>query len=124
MTGAGASESKDLRIDIRIGCSPADRNSNMRIEWDKGNRFVLDSVSAVVCYDDAQIGPKPGDVQFDTMQGAGVGQLNNTAATVAWKFTDGGARNDRMTVIVRIGSQIVLSYSGPVVNGNLQSHKN
>jgi len=90
-----------------------------------GNRFHLESLTQATCLDDPAIAPS-GAAGFDTYQGKGVGRFNGFSDhTAEWRFTDAGepGRNDTAEIVIRDpASNVVLSVSGNLRNGNHQAH--
>ena len=128
MTGGGSVFDSNKRIThgFTLQCDVNNGPNNLEINWGKGNKFHLDSLTSAVCADDAAIAPKPPTAGFDTYVGTGTGSLNGVSgATATWIFTDAGepGKNDHATIIITDGSGIVLSVSGNLHNGNHQAHK-
>jgi hypothetical protein len=129
MTGGGSVfTSGGMRVThgMTLQCTTTAKPVNLEINWDKGDKFKLDALTSVVCYDDAVIGPAQPQAGFDTLVAAGTGKFNNQAATIEVVFTDAGEPgvNDNATIIVRQGATVILTVSGRLDNGNHQAHKN
>lgn len=90
-----------------------------------GNRFHLENLTQATCLDDPAIAPG-GAAGFDTYQGKGIGRFNGFSDhTAEWRFTDAGepGRNDTAEIVIRDpASNVVLSVSGNLRNGNHQAH--
>jgi hypothetical protein len=110
---------------MTLKCTASTKPQNLEINWDKGNKFKLDGVSSVACYDDAAISPNPPTAGFDTIIGSGTGKLNGELAMIEWKFVDAGEPGvkDTMSIIIRQDGLVAISVSGPLNGGNYQAHK-
>ena len=102
--------------------------NTLEVNWDKGNKFHLDSLTTASCTDDPTIIPNPPDAGFDTYKGTGTGSYNGVSgATAVWTFTDAGepGKNDFASLVIKDKNNIVvLSVSGYLNSGNQQAHKN
>lgn len=128
MTGGGSVFDSDNRIThgFTLQCDVTNGPNNLEVNWGKGNKFHLDTLTSVICANDPAIDPKPPAVGFDTYVGTGTGSLNGVSgATATWIFTDAGepGKKDNATIVITDGSGIVLTVSGNLHNGNQQAHK-
>ncbi len=98
------------------------RHDALQVNWDKGNRFHLESLTAASCTDDPSIGPNPPPAGFDTHSGSGTGRYNGIAgATAEWTFTDAGepGTGDMARIVIRDATgTVVLEVSGTLRKGN------
>ena len=124
MTGGGSVFGGPVRYThgFRVRCDGS-RPDNLQINWGRGNRFHLDSVTGVVCFDDPGIDEGNPAAGFDTLLANGLGRLNGVLFTPIWfHFTDGGEPGkgvDRSEFMIG-GSPIV---SGLLDSGNHQAHR-
>jgi len=128
MTGGGSIGNTGARHGFELHCNAATLPNRLEVNWGKGNKFHLESLTSASCTDDPGIVPNPPAAGFDTYTGKGGGRYNGAAgATAEWTFTDAGepGKNDTATITIKdAGSNIVLSVSGKLQNGNQQAHKN
>jgi len=129
MTGGGSAFTRDgarVTHGFVLHCTPSDGSNSLQVNWGKGNKFHLTSLTSASCIDDAAISPEPPDAGFDTYTGTGTGRYNGVAgATAEWTFTDAGEPgvNDTVTLTIKDASNnIVLTVNGPLSNGNHQAH--
>ena len=129
MTGGGSVFTADgTRVTHGFGlqCTVTDAPNSLQINWGKGNRFHLESLTAASCTDDPAISPNPPAAGFDTYKGMGTGRYNGVSgATAEWTFADAGepGKNDMATIVVKDASNaVVLTVTGPLKNGNHQAH--
>ena len=74
----------ELHCDINVG------PNNLQVNFE-GNRFHLEQLTFVACYDDPALNPLPRQAPFDTMVGEGVGRFNGVDGYRVWfTFTDNG----------------------------------
>jgi len=129
MTGGGSVIYGDIRVThgFVLRCDPSQNSNNLEVNWDSGNRFHLESLTAVSCSDNPSILPNPPKAGFDTLQGSGTGRYNGVSgATAVWTFTDAGepGDNDTATILIKdADGNTVLSVSGNLSGGNHQAHK-
>lgn len=128
MTGGGSVFAGKVRVThgFTLRCDGGDNPQRLEVNWDKGNKFHLTSLTSVLCSDDPAIVPKPPTAGFDTYEGTGVGRYNGVdGATASWKFTDAGepgtADTARITIWDANGNQVI-TVSGLVDKGNHQAH--
>jgi hypothetical protein len=129
MTGGGSVfTSGGVRVThgFQLNCDSSKTPNNLQINWGKGNKFHLTSLTSALCSDDPAISPEPPGADFDTYVGEGTGKYNGVpGATAEWTFTDAGepGTSDTATIVVKDASNaIVLSVSGTLTNGNHQAH--
>lgn len=107
-------------------CSVADSPNNLEINWDKGNKFHLTSMTSVLCTDDPALVATPPKAGFDTQMGTGMGNYNGKPGyKVEWTFTDAGepGKNDWAKIVIKDPSNaVVFSTEGMLKNGNHQAH--
>lgn len=139
MTGGGVirttNDATGQPIQITYGyelrCDINDPRQNLEINWDNGNTFKLDNVTAVGCEDDPNISPNPPDASFDTMALAGTGSVNGIpGAFVYIVFQDAGEPGnanptpDYTTIVIYDASgQLLTVFTAPVDGGNHQAHQ-
>ena len=137
-TGGGSTSSLDLdngRVRVTQGmelhCRTTDLPNNLEVNWGPGNRFHLDALTGVGCFDDPAIIPTPPDANFDTIIGTGTGKCNGVAgATIAFTMKDAGEPGTEDSASLAITcpagsgvSGLTVSGTGSKVNkGNLQAH--
>lgn len=128
MTGGGSVFAGSLRVThgFTLRCDGGDNPQRLEVNWGKGNKFHLTSLTGVLCSDDPALIPNQPKAGFDTYEGTGVGKYNGAAgATASWKFTDAGEPGTSDTAQITIwdanGNQ-VLTVSGPLEKGNHQAH--
>jgi hypothetical protein len=128
MTGGGSIfTADDTRVThgFELHCDTTIGPNNLEVNWDK-NRFHLELVTAMTCYDDPALNPLPRPAPFDTMIGQGLGRFNGVSGYhISFKFTDNGepGMTDLATIEIRdpLGN-LVLFVSGNLHNGNQQAH--
>jgi hypothetical protein len=127
MTGGGSIGTSDVRHGFELHCNASTLPNRLEVNWGKGNKFHLETLYSAVCTDDPSIGPNPPAAGFDTYTGSGSGRYNGVSgATAQWTFTDAGepGKNDYATItIMDANSNVVLTVSGNLKNGNHQAHK-
>jgi hypothetical protein len=128
MTGGGSIISNGLRVThgFTINCDATHNPQRLEINWD-GNRFHLDSMTSANCSNDPNINAGQPFAGFNTYTGTGTGSFNGVdGATIDFVFTDAGepGTSDTAAYTIRdVDSNLVLSASGNLDNGNHQSHK-
>ncbi len=130
MTGGGSVfTSVGVRVThgFELHCSKSVTPNNLEVNWGKGNKFHLTELTAASCSDDPAISPAPPDAGFDTYRGSGTGTYNGVpGATAEWTFTDAGepgGGTDSATLTIRdASSNVVLTVTGKLNNGNHQAH--
>lgn len=126
MTGGGTIGSTDTKHGFELHCTISDLPNNLEVNWGKGNKFHLDTLTAAGCSDDPSITPNPPSAGFDTYVGKGNGRYNGVSGyTAKWKFTDAGEPgvNDYATITVYDpANNPVATFSGNLSKGNQQAH--
>lgn len=130
MTGGGSVFTNDnsrVTHGFELKCDKSQTPNNLEVNWGKGNKFHLETLTTASCSDDPAIEPNPPAAGFDTYKGTGTGRYNGAeGATAEWTFTDAGepGKNDIATIVIKDSSgNIVLSVSGNLNGGNQQAHK-
>lgn len=126
MTGGGTIGNTGTRHGFELHCNITQSPNNLEVNWGKGNKFHLDTLTAAICSDDPNISPNPPAAGFNTYKGKGTGTYNGVAgATAEWTFTDAGepGTNDTATIkITDVNNNVVLNVSGKLSSGNQQAH--
>lgn len=129
MTGGGSVFAQDgtrVTHGFELHCASAMLPNNLQLNWGKGNRFKLDSLTFAKCSDTPAIGEEKPVAGFDTLKGQGVGQFNGQpGAMVEFEFVDSGEPgfNDSGYVkVIDASGNIVMTASGALKNGNHQAH--
>jgi hypothetical protein len=129
MTGGGSVFTETgVRVThgFELYCQPSDQPNHLQVNWGKGNKFHLTSLTSGVCTDDPAISPNPPTATFDTYTGSGTGTYNGQAgATADWTFTDAGEPGTSDTARLTItdaNNVVVLSVGGTLDHGNHQAH--
>jgi len=128
MTGGGSIYTEDgmrvthgfeLHCDVDIG------PNNLEVNFDR-NRFHLEELTFVTCYDDPLLDWLPRPASFDTLVGEGVGRFNGQSGYRVWfTFTDNGepGTGDFARIEIRDPEgNLVLFVAGNLHNGNQQAH--
>jgi hypothetical protein len=128
MTGGGRIDTDIiLTHGFELHCNPSDSPNNLEINWDKGNRFHLESVTDINCFDDPAYNPRPPAAPFDTLELAGFGRYNGESGAFVWvQLTDFGepGKNDWATIVVYDAEgNLLLDVTGHLELGNHQAHK-
>ncbi|MDP3940943.1 MAG: hypothetical protein Q8Q49_01395 [bacterium] len=108
---------------FELHCDVADLPNRLEVNWGKGNKFHLESLTTAVCSDTALDEQQP-VAGFDTYKGTGTGRLNGVSgATAKWVFTDDGEPgvNDTARIVISDGVN-TYTFSGDLKNGNHQAH--
>ena len=131
MTGGGgfraADGSKVSNEGFELRCDVSDTRQNLEVNWGNGNKFHLDGVTAVTCYDNPAINAKQPKSQFNTLVLSGTGRYNGQGGgTVQLLFSDAGepGRNDGVQMVIKdSGGNVVLNVpQTTLTNGNHQAH--
>lgn len=128
MTGGGSVFAMDgtrVTHGFQLHCDAAELPNNLQVNWGKGNKFHLESLTSATCTDDPAIGPSPPAASFDTYVGEGTGRYNGVSgATIEFTFTDAGepGTSDTATIEIKVGVTVVLSATGIIDRGNHQAH--
>ena len=130
MTGGGSVFMKDgtrVTHGFELHCDATLVPNKLQINWDKKNKFHLESLTTAVCSDDPAIDPKKPKASFDTYEGTGMGRYNGVSgATAHWIFTDAGepGKMDMAKIMIKdAGGATVLTVSGNLKSGNQQAHE-
>lgn len=124
MTGGGSVLDEGVRYThgFQLRCD-GDGPDNLQVNWPQGNRYHLDEVTAVVCFDDPSIGEAPPAAGFDTLLANGTGRLNGAASTPIWvHFTDAGEPGAGVDLAELLIDALPL-VSGTLASGNHQAHR-
>jgi hypothetical protein len=116
---------------LQIHCHPKDPSVNFEINWGDGDHFHLTDVTAVACFDDPAITPKPPKAPVDTIVAIGFGQFNNADGyTIEFTLVDSGEpdnkRTDQMRILIyTTGDPSDVKLNVPlqfITAGNIQAH--
>ena len=111
---------------FELYCNTSSNPNNLEINWGKGNKFHLDSLTSAFCTDDPNIAQAPPKATFDTYKGTGTGTYNGVSGyTAQWTFVDAGepGKNDTANIVIKDPSNnVVLQVSGNLNSGNQQAH--
>lgn len=124
MTGGGTIGDNLAKHGFELHCDASQLPNNLEVNWDKGNKFHLDTLTAAGCFDDPSITPNPPAAGFDTYVGKGTGTVNGVSGyTAMWKFTDAGEPgvNDTAAITITNGTN-TFTFSGNLSKGNQQAH--
>lgn len=108
---------------FELHCDASQGPNNLQVNWGKGNKFHLETLTSASCSDDPNIDEAPPVAGFDTYVGSGAGRCNGVPATATWTFTDAGEPGKNDTATIDIVGGCTLSVSGSLKNGNHQAHK-
>jgi hypothetical protein len=127
MTGGGSIPGNSrVTHGFELHCNAGQGPNNLQVNWGKGNKFHLESLTTASCSDDPSISEAQPVAGFDTYKGTGTGRYNGVAgATAEWTFTDAGepGKNDFANIVIKdAGGTTVLSVSGNLNSGNHQAH--
>lgn len=129
MTGGGSVfTTAGVRVThgFELHCDASNSPNNLQVNWGKGNRFHLTSLTSAACSDDAAISEGNPVAGFDTYVGKGNGTYNGSAgATAEWTFTDAGepGTGDEVSLTIKDAlNNTVLTVTGTLDNGNHQAH--
>jgi DNA-binding beta-propeller fold protein YncE len=132
MTGGGnfmSSTGEVVHHGFQLRCSATDPRQNLEINWGTGQRFHLESVTAVTCYDNPSIDPENPAAPIDTLVLSGAGRLNGRMnATIQLTFTDAGEPgiNDGVQLVIKDGQgKTVFDVPATTLSlgGNHQAHR-
>jgi len=128
MTGGGRVDADFLLTHgFTLHCDPDDSPNRLEINWDKGNRFHLETVSDINCFDDPGSNAGKPTAPFDTLELAGFGQYNGQPGAFVWvQLTDYGepGKNDWATIVIYdADGNLLLDVTGNLNSGNHQAHK-
>lgn len=111
---------------FELHCDASQGPNNLQVNWGKGNRFHLETLTGALCTNNPLIVPNPPAAGFDTYSGSGTGRYNGVSgADITWTFDDAGepGKNDHVHFHISVGAVTVLSADGHLHNGNHQAHK-
>jgi hypothetical protein len=147
MTGSGTFAAQDgtiISYGLQLGCDAKDPRQRLEVNWGNGNKFRLDTVTAVICYANPAIRSADPAAPFNTMvltgigkakgngngkgnNGNGKGNNGNGAATISVVLTDAGGSgtNDtiQMTITDSDGNTIWNVPATSLTSGNQQAHR-
>lgn len=132
MTGGGTIPAGGSTLEGKHGfelhCDPADLPNRLEVNWGKGNKFHLESLTSALCSNDPSLDEEQPVAGFDTYEGKGTGRYNGVSGyTAKWKFTDDGepGTTDYATIsIFDPLNVLVQTFTGNLKNGNHQAHPN
>ena len=129
MTGGGSVFTDNgVRVThgFELHCDEADEPNRLQVNWGKGNKFHLESLTSAACADDPNLDEEQPVAGFDTYKGTGTGRLNGVSgATADWEFTDDGepGTSDHVRLQIKdVNNVVVLTVSGALDRGNHQAH--
>ena len=129
MTGGGSiftADEKRVTHGFQLRCNTQNAPHNLQINWGKGNKFHLESLTSAFCTDDPAIMQGHPKATFDTYMGSGLGRMNGMSGyTAEWVFVDAGepGKNDTAKIVIKDPSNVVvLQAEGNLKNGNQQAH--
>lgn len=136
MTGGGSviNGPSDIPPGVRVThgfelhCDVTKGPNNLQVNWDKGNRFHLETLTSAMCTQDNSIGgPNPPAAGFNKYVGSGTGRVNGVSGkTITFEFTDAGepGKNDHVHIHISdpTTSMTILSADGFLRHGNHQAH--
>lgn len=124
MTGKGSVGT--AKFDFELNCDKDKKPMELEVNWGKGNKFSLETLTSASCSDDSAINPEKPSAGFDTYTGAGTGSYNKLSGyTASWTFKDAGEPGKDDTAVIQIydaGGSLVLDVSGTLKDGNIQAH--
>jgi hypothetical protein len=127
MTGGGTIGDTHAKHGFQLHCDVSKTPNNLEVNWGKGNKFHLETLTSAICTHDPNISPNPPAAGFDTYIGEGVGRYNGVSGyTAKWTFTDAGepGKNDFATIEIFDPSNVsVGTFTGNLKHGNHQAHK-
>lgn len=126
MTGGGRlATSMIVTHGFELHCDVNDLPNNLQINWDGGNKFHLESLTDVRCFDSPGISAGQPRSDFDRMEGSGIGTYNGQdAARITFVLTDAGepGKNDFARFRINFDGSTVLNVNGKLDVGNHQAH--
>jgi hypothetical protein len=129
MTGGGSiftSDGARVTHGFQLRCDTADVPQNLEINWGKGNKFHLNSLTSALCTDNPAIDQGHPGAYFDTYTGKGMGKFNGVSGySVQWTFIDAGepGKNDSAKIVIKDPTNLtILSAEGKITQGNNQAH--
>jgi hypothetical protein len=118
---------------FELRCDPSTGSNSLQIRWSGSNgqahKFNLERVVSSTCTDDPNISPGDPPVDYDTIQGNGIGWIDDApGATISYTFKDAGepgaGRDIVQLEIKSANGTIVLSIQGTIERGNHQARRN
>jgi len=131
MTGGGnflATNGAKVTHGFQLRCNVNDPRQNLEVNWDRGQKFHLESVTTVRCFDDPAIDPEHPAAPIDTLVLTGTGRYNGQdGATITLTFTDAGepGRDDGVQMQIKdANGTVVLDVAATTLtDGNHQAHR-
>ncbi len=127
MTGGGRlATSMIVTHGFELHCEINDLPNNLEINWAGGNKFHLERLTVVRCFDSPGISSGQPQSTFDRMEGNGIGTYNGEdGAKISFILTDAGepGKNDfaRFQIKDSDGNP-ALNVDGKLNVGNHQAH--
>jgi hypothetical protein len=127
MTGGGTFDDKlKLTHGFELHCDPTQEPNNLEVNWDKGNKFHLDTLTSAACSLDPSINQAHPNASFNTYTGSGIGHYNTSIVVTAnWTFTDAGEPGNKdvaTLVLTDSKGKVIVKASGTISKGNQQAH--
>lgn len=127
MTGGGRlATNMIVTHGFELHCDVNDVPNNLEINWNGGNKFHLETLTVVECFDDPSISPGKPQADFDLMEGNGIGRYNGEeGARIYFSLTDAGepGKNDHARFLIEDSDgNTVLDVSAKLKGGNHQAH--
>jgi type 1 fimbria pilin len=131
MTGGGTFAASDGTIvsdGFQLRCDVRDPGQNLEVNWGKGQKFHLDTVTTVTCIKDPAIKAADPGAPFDTMVLTGTGNLHGKdRATISLTFTDAGqpGTNDGVQMVITDtdGNTVLNVPATTLISGDQQAHR-
>ena len=123
---AGAANSVFLegKHGFELHCDSADVPNRLEVNWGKGNKFHLETLTSAVCENNPALDEEQPVAGFDTYKGEDTGRLNGVSgANAKWEFRDDGepGTSDHARIKITLGAD-TYTFSGFLTNGNHQAH--
>lgn len=128
MTGGGTIPAGNPTLEGKHGfelhCDAADLPNRLEVNWGKGNKFHLETLTSAVCENNPALDEEQPVAGFDTYKGTGTGRLNGVSgASAKWVFTDDGEPGTDDHALISITDGVgTYTFSGLLKNGNQQAH--
>jgi len=129
MTGGGnfLANGVEAHHDFELNCDARDPRQKLEVNWGRGEKFNLETVTGVICSDDPSIQPGPPAASMDTLALTGTGRLDGkNQATISLVFTDAGepGRNDTVQMVIKDqqGNIVLNTPTTKLTGGNHQAH--
>jgi hypothetical protein len=131
MTGGGDFKAADGTIvhdGFELRCDIRSRHQNLEVNWGQGEKFHLEDVTAVQCFDNPAIDPGHPDAPFDTMTLSGTGKYDGkNGATIQLLFSDAGepGTHDGVAMVIKDdkGNVVLNVPLTTLIGGNNQAHR-